>query len=313
MGERESLYVIYRPLPATLITLVLATIGAFAGLVLGTAAGVAFEQRNPGPGVWETANSVTLDGMIVANPYPMLLPEDGSAGVLLVGIGKVGPPEGVTSLVGGCASVTGYPLERDDMRMLEVQSAESMNRSTQFGRRSVQELGEHMFVGEILDSKCYLGAMKPGDGLGHRACAILCIRGGIPPMLSWQDDSGRSRYALVIGPDGSRMSVTHLESVGMNTIFRGVLRARDGWLWIELADLVSDAAPHRRPDGGTNDAARNRSHERPNHIDPSKPLRLGVRGDHTRTSRSDHFATNSGTPLRCRMTLASLQQCKGCL
>ena len=42
-------------------------------------------------------------------------------------------------------------------------------------------LGEMTLEGEIVDTKCYLGAMNPGVLKPHRACAILCIKGGIPP------------------------------------------------------------------------------------------------------------------------------------
>ena len=44
-------------------------------------------------------------------------------------------------------------------------------------------LGEMTLEGEIVDTKCYLGAMNPGVLKPHRACAILCIKGDIPPML----------------------------------------------------------------------------------------------------------------------------------
>ena len=37
--------------------------------------------------------------------------------------------------------------------------------------------------GEIIDPKCFAGAMKPGEGKPHKACAVLCLRGGIPPMF----------------------------------------------------------------------------------------------------------------------------------
>lgn len=233
MRKSEGIYVIYRPLPATLITLVLAAIGAFGGLLLGSAVGAALGQRDPGTGVWDLSATETISGMIVAEPYPMLLPDDGSAGIILVGVGKVGPPDDVTSIVGMNASVTGYPLERHGMRMLEVQSAERMDGASNAPHPVARALGDYEITGEILDSKCYLGAMKPGDGLGHRACANLCIRGGIPPMLWWQDEDGVDRYALVIGPDGQPMPKRYLETVGMNAVLRGKMQARDGWLWFQ--------------------------------------------------------------------------------
>jgi hypothetical protein len=40
--------------------------------------------------------------------------------------------------------------------------------------------GEVMLIGEILDAKCWFGAMRPGYGRTHKACAALCARGGLP-------------------------------------------------------------------------------------------------------------------------------------
>lgn len=52
--------------------------------------------------------------------------------------------------------------------------------------------------GEIIDPKCYAGAMKPGDGTTHKSCAALCILGGIPPMLLVRsDDEGEKTYRLL--------------------------------------------------------------------------------------------------------------------
>jgi hypothetical protein len=48
--------------------------------------------------------------------------------------------------------------------------------------------------GEIIDPKCHGGAMKPGDGKAHKACATLCLRGGIPPVFL---ASNGQRYLLV--------------------------------------------------------------------------------------------------------------------
>jgi hypothetical protein len=46
-----------------------------------------------------------------------------------------------------------------------------------------QALGSFKGTGEILDSKCWFGAMRPATGKVHKACASLCIRGGIPPAF----------------------------------------------------------------------------------------------------------------------------------
>lgn len=237
MTERESIYVLYRPLPATLLTLVLTAIGALAGLVAGTAAATALAQRDPGPAVWDTSNTATLTGTIVADPYPMLLPTDGSPGVLLVGVGKIGPPEEVIAMAGGVADVTGYTLDRDGMRALEVQSAQPAQGSPTLSRTAPVNLGAHAIATEILDTKCYLGAMKPGDGQGHKACATLCITGGIPPMMSWTDHDGKTHYALLTNADGSPMLERYRALIAEPVTIEGRLTARDGWLWMAISSV----------------------------------------------------------------------------
>ena len=234
MTAREPIYVIYRPLPATLLTLVLAFVGGLLGLVLGSAAAAALGQRDPGPGVWDTSNTSTITGTIVADPYPMLMPEDGSAGVLLVGVGKVGPPQVASDLAGMHARVTGYPLEREGMRMLEVQSAESIDRASVLDRQRAREIGRYDIETEILDAKCFIGAMKPGDGLGHKACATLCIAGGIPPMARWVDSAGRTHYALLTDASGGPLPSGFHAQIGEPVSVAGDLNSRHGWLWLAV-------------------------------------------------------------------------------
>jgi len=76
------------------------------------------------------------------------------------------------------------------------------------------------YVGEIIDPKCWLGAMKPGSGLVHKACAELCIRGGIPPFFVGNaegqppgffvvaDALGKACNEAVAGRTGSLVSLT---------------------------------------------------------------------------------------------------------
>ncbi len=68
-------------------------------------------------------------------------------------------------------------------------------------------------IGEVVDSKCYLGVMNPGSGKVHRDCAARCISGGIPPAFLVKDRAGRSRILyLVNDPFDLREAV--LEFVG---------------------------------------------------------------------------------------------------
>ncbi|MEO1008539.1 MAG: hypothetical protein AAFX79_08230 [Planctomycetota bacterium] len=241
---KPSIYVIYRPLPAALFAVVLTAIAGLAGLMLGVGVASAVAQRDPGGGTWDLSNAVTLTGTIVAEPYPMLLPDGGGPGVLLVGIAKSGPDERITSRAGERVALTGFELRRDGLRMLSIDDADERavtdaDAATSAplraeGRADARPLGRHTIDTQLLDSKCYLGAMMPGEGEGHRACAILCVRGGVPPMIAWRDESGESRYALVTAADGGVMPAELLDAIGRPVVVTGDVSARDGWLWIAV-------------------------------------------------------------------------------
>ena len=56
--------------------------------------------------------------------------------------------------------------------------------------------------GEVVDSKCFLGVMKPGNLKPHRACATRCISGGVPPVFLVRDARGHATYYLLTSADG---------------------------------------------------------------------------------------------------------------
>ena len=72
-------------------------------------------------------------------------------------------------------------------------------------------LGDVSLAGEILDSKCWFGAMRPADGKVHKACAALCIRGGLPPAFIARGSNGQD--ALMILTERGRAHGTGLLSL----------------------------------------------------------------------------------------------------
>src|SRR5262249_39366933 len=58
--------------------------------------------------------------------------------------------------------------------------------------------------GEIIDPKCFAGAMKPGDSKPHKGCAALCLRGGIPPMFTRINESGHREFYLITDENARR-------------------------------------------------------------------------------------------------------------
>jgi len=67
-------------------------------------------------------------------------------------------------------------------------------------------LGTVRLRGEIVDSKCYLGVMNPGNGKVHRDCAVRCISGGAPPVFVARDASGETQVLLLVGSDGRALN-----------------------------------------------------------------------------------------------------------
>lgn len=87
---------------------------------------------------------------------------------------------------------------------------------------------ETALIGEIIDPKCYFGAMKPGSGKIHKSCAVRCISGGIPPVLK-VDVNGNNEYYILYSENGKYVNQEVLEYVAENVEIRGHFEALDDW------------------------------------------------------------------------------------
>ena len=74
-------------------------------------------------------------------------------------------------------------------------------------------LGRHRLRGEIVDSKCYYGVMKPASGKAHRDCAVRCISGGAPPAFVVRSTDESVLVLLLVGADGSSIAREVLDLV----------------------------------------------------------------------------------------------------
>ena len=88
--------------------------------------------------------------------------------------------------------------------------------------------------GEIIDPKCYFGAMNPGEGKTHRSCAVRCISGGIMPCIKYAEN-GLLHYAVLVDKDGGPMNEAVLPYVGEPVHLKGRLRTVGNWdfLYVE--------------------------------------------------------------------------------
>ena len=96
-------------------------------------------------------------------------------------------------------------------------------------------------TGEIVDSKCFLGVMNPGQLTPHRACAIRCISGGCPPVLLVRQKDRPPLYFLLVSADGKPVNKPVLEMVALPVEISSEV-ARQGNLLI----LRADPATYRR-------------------------------------------------------------------
>ena len=104
-----------------------------------------------------------------------------------------------------------------------------------------ESLGTHTLAGEIVDSKCFLGVMKPGELKTHRACATRCISGGVPPVLLVRKRDGTALYLVLIATDGGAVNDRVLDLVAEPVEITGeVLRYGD------LLVLRSDPETYER-------------------------------------------------------------------
>ncbi len=187
-------------------------------LVFSVAAGalIVSAMRNPGPGVWEDATPKSFSGAFLSRPYPMIIDDKGHA-ILVVDFGKRGAQQRLANVADAQRlTLSGYPLLRDGRTMIELApETDAIGPAAPAGKPPLAARGERRtLVGEIVDSKCFLGAMKPGEGKTHKACATRCISGGIPPMLVCWDEKGRTSYFLLADEQGGPVGDWLLPLIG---------------------------------------------------------------------------------------------------
>jgi len=220
-------------------------------VVLGTLLAVA--QRTVGVSVFEWGKVKGFSGILKSQPYPhLLVPRPGMSdgqtpfsSYYLVKPFKFGlDPETASRLDGKAVSLKGTLIYRGGQTMIEVaadsikpaDAPEKTFSATQVA--SPVSLGQQTLIGEIVDSKCFLGVMNPGQLTTHRACAIRCISGGIPPVLLVRQTNGAALYFLLVSRDGRPVNKQVLNLVAEPVEITGEVE-RQGELLILRADPVT--------------------------------------------------------------------------
>ena len=222
-------------------------------------------QRGFSSGIFEYGQLTKLEGELILKPVPVLripLPNTSSnqplfEQVLLIGHGKHGAGSTIRRweaqygpLIGKNVKIKGTLLYHAGHAALElIEKADgllSLPLPAQPWPKLVrQSLGTVSLQGEIVDPKCFLGVMKPGEGRPHRSCAIRCIAGGIPPVLWVSNDNGHQQGYLLVGPRGESMNTQLLDKVGRGVRVTGRLEQADNWmmLYVDRPVEIVEALP----------------------------------------------------------------------
>jgi hypothetical protein len=233
------------------------TVVLLLALVAGLGAMLSLAQRTIGVSVFEWGKVKSFSGILTSRPYPhLLVPRPGTgngppafSSYYLVKPFKFGlDAETAGRFDGKSVSLKGTLIYRGGQTMIEVVT-DSIRASDSFalpeGERAGGvpspnpiRLGRKTLVGEIVDSKCYLGVMNPGALTTHRACAIRCISGGIPPVLLVRQTNGSALYLLLVSPDGRPVNKQVLNMVAEPVEITGEVE-RQGELLMLRADPMT--------------------------------------------------------------------------
>ncbi|MFM9862078.1 MAG: hypothetical protein ACKVRO_00595 [Micropepsaceae bacterium] len=194
--------------------LMLASLGLL-GVAAGGGALIASEQAPPGNGSWNPDDERDWAGVLVRAPFPMLRTRaiDGTVRTAyLVSSSKLGVQHRLSAVADGPVVVRGSLIARGANAMIAVTDGDAWLRPARAGDPigdglsdwPVEDAGPASYAGEILDSKCWFGAMQPGQGKPHKSCAALCIRGGLPPVFCPEALCGSAASApLLTDADGN--------------------------------------------------------------------------------------------------------------
>lgn len=238
MPENDDFFVGYNErLPrADRRAMILATGAGLVGAAF-VGAKLAVHQQAWGAGHWDQQNIVDIEGVIEQAPYPVLRTAalDGQMrSVSLVCTSKCGVSAQLAPYEGQPAFVRGSVIRRGRHILLAVvDNAEWLGpaKGTQHHASAIpvveEYLGRAALKGEILDAKCWAGAMRPGSGKTHRACASLCIRMGGTPWFVARDKAAKRAIFVLTGPQGEPLRAAILAQVGEPVRASGRLIRRD--------------------------------------------------------------------------------------
>ena len=207
------------------------------GGVIGIGLILALMQDDPGNGRFDFRRGYqSLEGILVVDPYPVLhtFPDqdnpNGQA-IILSGPGKNGVITHARPYDGQRVTVGGVFILRDDILMLQVNHRRgplspvtvTADQSIHHSPSPQLDPDRVRLDGEIVDGKCYAGAMRPGVRKAHMSCANLCLIGGIPPLFVTLTPNGTYDYFLLANQEGYALSEQIYDYVSLLVSVEGII------------------------------------------------------------------------------------------
>ncbi len=160
-------------------------------------------------GSWYAGGELTFEGALVTHPYPILripaAPGRPAQSILLVDEWKFGLPPGSDLKDGEPVRAQGYLIEREDVRVLQIDQRLVKVDTILPAVAPLQAVATKVLTGEIVDGKCWAGAMNPGDGRAHRGCGSLCLLGNIPALFVVEAQDGTTRWYILADDTGKAL------------------------------------------------------------------------------------------------------------
>lgn len=212
--------------------------------------GFIFSQNKIADSKYHFGEVATYTGIVSNHPFPHILISEDSKDqygnpqkkvIPLVNAWKFG----ADSLINNwckqnkyCpATLKGTIISRANNFVLELSDEENSfstsNTALSEEPGKISKLGHVTLKGEIIDPKCYFGAMNPGEGKPHRSCAIRCISGGIMPMFSYFENH-EQKYAVLLGENGQKINDEILDFVADPIRIEGILYQYENWNFLYL-------------------------------------------------------------------------------
>lgn len=210
----------------------------FGGLSYLTAS----TQTDTGSGAFMGQTRVT--GVLQEYPYPVLHVIDSphferGDTILLSGNGKSGAVGQAAGMDGQIVEARGFRMDRGDLHGMQLRGGKNGLRPAEDQDQNldvnIEKLGRWKLSGEICDGKCLTGAMRPGTGLAHRACANLCLLGDVAPVFVSSGPVDGSEFFLISDENGEAVTKELLDYTAIYVEVEGDVERHGGMLVFKIS------------------------------------------------------------------------------